>query len=241
MHLLLRFVLVVLCALVAGHAPASGASLRVPEETPLISVNNALRCSACRLTAEQIMVELDAVDDKASIKMGGRMQVDDAGRVSSGKKIRAGRSEIFLDELLEGVCEHLEDFTHTGWRDGFEYFAKTPVQKAYSTKINTVSVDSENALGARFLMLGVQRRGGEELLLRKLCDGIVEDRFDDLLDLLTGNWTPVAELKLPHLMCRKMSRVCTKKKLGYPREEEEIATEAAKRDKESERLMKEAQ
>lgn len=67
-----------------------------------------LYCSACRAIVEEMSYSVSLVDPKKTINVGGfRLSPDGTMR---DRKVPLARSEMHLSELLDGLCERMNDY-----------------------------------------------------------------------------------------------------------------------------------
>uniref|UniRef100_A0A672MF23 Canopy FGF signaling regulator 1 n=1 Tax=Sinocyclocheilus grahami TaxID=75366 RepID=A0A672MF23_SINGR len=125
--------------------------------TTELKKDEALYCSACMAIAEEINYSVSQTDPKKTIHVGGfRLKLDGS---LADKKVTLARSEAYLTELLEEVCNSMSDYA----------LYEDPDTKEKSYK--------------RFAPRG---NDGSSSALKFACESIVEELEDDIISLFAS-------------------------------------------------------
>ncbi|XP_064354747.1 protein canopy homolog 2 [Dromaius novaehollandiae] len=163
-----------LAAALASLLPAAGARR-----------SQDLHCGACRALVDELEWEIAQVDPKKTIQMGSfRINPDGSQSVV---EVPYARSEAHLTELLERVCEKMN-----------EYGEKEDPSTHRKTYIRVISHD-----GTKMDLSGVKIDGDVASSLKFACESIAEEYEDELIEFLSHEAENVKDR-----LCSKRTDLC---------------------------------
>ncbi|XP_036375350.1 protein canopy-1 [Megalops cyprinoides] len=148
-----------------------------------------LYCSACRAIADELNYSISKVDPKKTIHVGS-FRLNPDGSLND-KKVPLARSETHLTELLEDVCDKMNDYALHVDPDTKE---KSYKRFAPRSNDNSDFPDFKN-----FKFDGPEGSNS----LKFACENIVEEYEDDIISLFTQETDHVAEK-----LCSEISGHC---------------------------------
>ncbi|KTF83299.1 hypothetical protein cypCar_00028488 [Cyprinus carpio] len=151
--------------------------------------DEALYCSACVAIAEELNYSISQTDPKKTIHVGGfRLKPDGS---LTDKKVPLARSETYLTELLEEVCNSMSDYALYEDPD-----TKEKSYKRFAPRGND---------GGNFPDFKNFKFDGPESssALKFACESIVEELEDDIISLFASEAGHVAKT-----LCSEISGHC---------------------------------
>ncbi|XP_072296667.1 protein canopy-1 [Eucyclogobius newberryi] len=129
-----------------------------------------LYCSACRAIVDEMSFSISQIDPKKTINVGSfRLSPD--GTVKD-KKVPLARSEVHLSELLDAVCDHMNDYA-------LHHDPETQ-EKRYRRFAPRGGQD----MGDLPDFKNFQFEGPEANALKFACESVREELEDDIITLL---------------------------------------------------------
>mmetsp|Transcript_15590 Transcript_15590/g.30609 ORF Transcript_15590/g.30609 Transcript_15590/m.30609 type:complete len:223 (-) Transcript_15590:177-845(-) len=172
-----------------------------------------LKCSACEVTVRAILKELDNVDPKATLQVGGRVgKIDDkSGRIDSRKFVKLARSETRLHEIFEDLCNH----------DKFNRFRATVLTKPPAPYWKFVG-EKESQKTDKYAKVFTS-----DVLpqLKRLCSKLLDEYEDDLIAYLYDNYSE--NLDLRNKACHKIAKWCETSKVPKPKKVKPVLDESS--------------
>ncbi|XP_066262132.1 protein seele [Euwallacea similis] len=77
--------------------------------------NKEVRCLVCEASIQELTEAVKSVDRSQTVKVGGH-RLDPHGNYDAPKSVSAAHSEIFLSELMEGICKKMDDYVRGLWK-----------------------------------------------------------------------------------------------------------------------------
>ncbi|XP_042574312.1 protein canopy-1 isoform X2 [Cyprinus carpio] len=151
--------------------------------------DEALYCSACMAIAEEMNYSVSQTDPKKTIHVGGFRLKPDGSLMD--KKVPLARSETYLNELLEEVCNSMSDYALYEDPD-----TKEKSYKRFAPRGND---------GVNFPDFKNFKFDGPESssALKFACESIVEELEDDIISLFSSEADHVAKT-----LCSEVSGHC---------------------------------
>ncbi|XP_055007665.1 protein canopy-1 [Boleophthalmus pectinirostris] len=130
-------------------------------------------CSACSAMVEEMIFSIGQIDPKKTVNVGGfRLSPDGTIR---DKKVPLSRSEVHLSELLDGVCERMNDYALYEDPDSHE-----KRYRRFAPRENQDMTDLPDFNNFKF-------EGPEASALKFACETIREELEDVIITLLQTN------------------------------------------------------
>ncbi|XP_063997228.1 protein canopy homolog 2 isoform X1 [Pogoniulus pusillus] len=144
-----------------------------------------LHCGACRALVDELEWEIAQVDPRRTLQVGSfRINPDGSQSVV---EVPYARSEAHLTELLERVCEKMQDYG--------ERLDPGTQRRSY------VRLSAQD--GTRLDLDGVRVDGDVAASLKFACESIAEEYEDELLELLSHQADNVKDR-----LCSKRTDLC---------------------------------
>ncbi|KAI3517019.1 hypothetical protein L1887_16225 [Cichorium endivia] len=147
------------------------------------------KCAACNAVAEEL--ELGMIKEKPKNHLDLRHRLDSKGQ-RRGKVIDYRVSELRVVDLLDGLCDKMQDYT---------------LQKIDSTKKTWIKVDNWDDLTSN-----KQESRAHSKDISSYCGRLLEETEDELAELIMKGSVKVGEVS--NVLCHDLSKHC-KKKSGY--------------------------
>lgn len=77
--------------------------------------NKEVRCLVCAASIQELSEAVKNVDKTQTVKIGGH-RLDPQGNYEAPKTVPVAHSEIFLSELMEGICQKMDDYVRGLWK-----------------------------------------------------------------------------------------------------------------------------
>ncbi|XP_043231441.1 protein canopy homolog 2-like [Amphibalanus amphitrite] len=146
-----------------------------------------LNCMVCEVIVNELEKGIAAVDPKKVIDLGGRLEADGSRKIIK-KQYR--RSEVHLGELLEGVCEKMDDYAQGHWKDtGAKDLLPIIVDGAMNPRMSEFELLQDSNLN----------RG-----IKDYCQTIVEEQEDELMAFLAKEHENAS-----HQFCFHETSICS--------------------------------
>ncbi|XP_050306238.1 protein seele [Anthonomus grandis grandis] len=71
--------------------------------------NKEVRCLVCEASIKELTEVVSKTDNSRTVKIGGH-RLDPQGNYDAPKTVPLGKSEIHISELMEKVCEKMDDY-----------------------------------------------------------------------------------------------------------------------------------
>ncbi|KAI8792681.1 protein canopy 2 [Biomphalaria glabrata] len=151
-------------------------------------------CSVCRALVSEVEWLISQVDPKKSIQVGS-FRVDPNGNQKIKDKQYA-RSELHIEEIIESVCENLQN--NYAWLD---------FNDGTGQMVRTVGFNGEKLDDKGF---NLDREKGRKLKYQ--CDNFLEDHEEELITLFQNEHIPNYEV----FICANKLAVCSNKDVAMP-------------------------
>uniref|UniRef100_UPI0037E97F16 protein canopy-1 n=1 Tax=Semicossyphus pulcher TaxID=241346 RepID=UPI0037E97F16 len=152
--------------------------------------DKVLYCSACKAIVDEMNYSISQVDPKKIINVGG-FRINPDGTMKD-KKVPLARSQTHLSELLEGVCDSMNDYAlHADPDTGLTQYRR------FAPRSGGAAADFPDFKNFQF--------DGPEAssALKFACESIVEDLEDDIMSLFSQDVQDVQEE-----LCNRVSDYC---------------------------------
>ncbi|KVI05148.1 protein canopy-1 [Cynara cardunculus var. scolymus] len=141
------------------------------------------KCSACNAVAEEL--ELGMMKEKPKNHLDMRHRLDSKGQ-RRGKVIDYRTSELRVVDLLDGLCDKMQDYT---------------LQKMDSTEKVWIKVDSWDDITSN-----KQESRAYSKEISSYCGRLLEDTEDELAELIMKGSVKVGEVS--KVLCHDLSKHC---------------------------------
>ncbi|KAA8537391.1 hypothetical protein F0562_026922 [Nyssa sinensis] len=142
------------------------------------------KCAACKTVAEEL--EHGLLNEKPRNHLDMRHRLDSKGQ-RKGKVIDYRVSELRVVELLDGLCEKMQDYT---------------LEKIDSTRREWVKVDSWDNLTTN-----KQEARAYSKDISSYCGRLLEETEDELAELIKGGSVKVGDVS--KVLCQDLSKHCS--------------------------------
>lgn len=78
-------------------------------------LKNFYRISVCKQSIEELKKAIGSVDPSKKIDVGG-YHLDAEGNYRSSKVISATQSEVLLSEMIDQICDKMENYVRATWK-----------------------------------------------------------------------------------------------------------------------------
>ncbi|XP_058220531.1 uncharacterized protein LOC131330813 [Rhododendron vialii] len=147
------------------------------------------KCAACNAVAEELEIGLS--NEKPRNHLDMRHRLDSKGQ-REGKVIDYRVSELRVVELLDGLCQKMQDYT---------------LEKIDKTKQEWVKVDDWDSLTT-----DRQKAQAYSKDISTYCGRLLEETEDELAELIKKGHVKVGEVN--QVLCQELSQHCSKTR-GY--------------------------
>jgi len=143
--------------------------------------SQTLKCLVCRSIVEEFEAAIYKIDPKKVVE-GGSYRIAGDGSQPGTRNVPYARSQTHLNELIENICEKMEDYAQARWK-----------KSGKATLIRMVNPDGN--MNPNFGKVDVVQDDDLNSALKFHCQTIVEDNEDDFLSVLAKeNQNPVDEI-----------------------------------------------
>ncbi|PIA46698.1 hypothetical protein AQUCO_01500321v1 [Aquilegia coerulea] len=163
------------------------------------------KCAACNAVAEELEIGLS--NEKPRNHLDLRNRLDSKGQ-RQGKVIDYRVSELRVVELLDGLCEKMQEYT---------------LDKLGSTRREWVRVDDWDNLS-----IGKQEARAYSKDISSYCGRLLEDTEDKLAELIKKGSVGVGDVS--KVLCQDLSRHCSKTRTSQDLTEEQEEDDKSDRD-----------
>ncbi|XP_055639966.1 protein seele [Toxorhynchites rutilus septentrionalis] len=164
------------------------ASAQHPAARPINS--KEVKCLVCKATMNEMESAVSKIDPRKKIDVGD-YRLDATGDSKKRKTISYAKSEMYLTELMESVCDRMDDY------------AKARYKKSGRPTILKMMVDS--GMNPEMSEVDFVQEGDLNKSLKHLCLEIVEDQEEAILKLFQQE----DEIKDTDIkLCSEMANVC---------------------------------
>ncbi|XP_025418499.1 protein seele [Sipha flava] len=159
---------------------------------PSIAIDSSLlKCQVCCRLVEEIQRNVSSVD------LSRVVQVDnfrlDVNGDQQKRTVPLGRSQIYLTEVMESVCEKMNDYVRATFKNnGSLTVIPLVLEGTMNPLMNEVDVVQDSDLNKS---------------LQYYCEEIVSDIEDDLISIMKSDDDNVV-----HSICTEVSQLCPNKK-----------------------------
>ncbi|CAD7078483.1 unnamed protein product [Hermetia illucens] len=124
-----------------------------------------VRCYVCKATVHEMEDEIAKVDPKKVASVGG-FRLDEHGNAVS-KRVKLAKSEMYLTELMENICDKLDDY------------AKVTYKK--TGRLNVIKFMIDGAMNPEVSEVDFVQDGDLNKSLKHYCLEILEDHEESFL------------------------------------------------------------
>ncbi|KAF5189596.1 canopy-1 [Thalictrum thalictroides] len=163
------------------------------------------KCAACNAVAEELEIGLS--NEKPRNHLDLRNRLDSKGQ-RQGKVIDYKVSELRVVELLDGLCEKMQEYT---------------LDKLGSTRREWVRVDDWDNLS-----IGKQEARAYSKDISSYCGRLLEETEDKLAELIKKGSVEVGDVS--KVLCQDLSRHCSKTRAAQDLTEEQEEDDKLDRD-----------
>ncbi|XP_028391099.1 protein canopy homolog 2-like [Dendronephthya gigantea] len=146
---------------------------------------NDLYCGACKIIAEEINWDISQVDPRKTLEVES-FRIDSHGNQRS-KKVQYARSETHLVEILEKVCERMNNYAEsTDKETGRKKYIRTSSRTGEAVTLENISMSGDIAKALKFA-----------------CESVIEDYEDTIVDIFKQEREDTAEE-----FCQRQTDLC---------------------------------
>ncbi|XP_075068230.1 protein canopy homolog 1 [Mixophyes fleayi] len=127
-------------------------------------------CGACRALVDELLHEIKKVSPSKTIDVGSFRISPDGTQIKN--KIPLVKSEVYLTEVLEGICEKMDD-----------YSLYTDPESKEQSYIRFAPRDNEPFPSVDFT--NFQFNPGDGSPLKYACERVIEENEDEIFSLIT--------------------------------------------------------
>jgi len=165
----------------------------------------ALRCLVCRKVVGEIETAIRKVDPKKKIQVGSyRIEPDGTQRKS---EVQYAGSDVHMAELLESICDKMEDYVQATTKDTGE-----------RTLVKLVSDD--NTMNPDISKVNITPDEDLNKMVKYYCENVIEDNEEHILKIFkTKSKDPEYEV------CTQLAEVCqdmSDEEAAEPADKEEL-------------------
>ncbi|XP_066300721.1 protein canopy homolog 2-like [Branchiostoma lanceolatum] len=166
-----------------------------------------LYCGACHVLVDEIDYAIKQIDPRKTIQVGS-FRVDPKGDQKTWE-IPYARSEVYLTELVETVCERMNQYAQsTNPQTQKKTYVRTSSRNGETLSLSNISMNQDISKALRFA-----------------CESIIEDFEDDIVKLFSKEGPKLHELQ--NSLCLDTAELCTEpaaeKQVTKPGENAETA------------------
>ncbi|KAI8497082.1 Protein canopy 2 [Branchiostoma belcheri] len=148
-----------------------------------------LYCGACHVLLDEIEYEIKQVDPRKTVQVGS-FRVDPQGNQKTWE-VPLARSEVFLTEVVESICEHMNQYAQsTNPQTQKKSYVRTSSRKGETLTLSNISMNQEISKALRFA-----------------CESIIEDFEDDIIKLFSKEGPKLHELQ--NKFCMDTTELCS--------------------------------
>ncbi|XP_034944111.1 protein seele [Chelonus insularis] len=149
---------------------------------------NELKCLVCRSTVEEIETVLADVNPAHQTEFGSYRLDSDGNMIR--KKIPLAKSEVYLSEVLEGICKKLDDYVRARYKSNGQL-----------TIFNLLS--SSGSMNSEMSKVDIIQDGDLNRSLKYICDQIVGEHDDEIIKILQSDETDNI-----NAICTTATKIC---------------------------------
>ncbi|XP_035657724.1 protein canopy homolog 2-like [Branchiostoma floridae] len=163
-----------------------------------------LYCGACHVLVDEIDYAIRQIDPRKTIQVGS-FRVDPKGNQKTWE-IPYARSEVYLTELVETVCEKMNQYAQSTDPDTQKKsYVRTSSRNGETLSLSNISMNQDISKALRFA-----------------CESIIEDFEDDMVKLFSKEGPKLHELQ--NSLCMETAELCSE-----PASEKQVTKPAAER------------
>ncbi|XP_012234260.1 protein seele [Linepithema humile] len=147
-----------------------------------------LKCLVCRTTMKELEAEVSKANPNKVVEVGS-FRMDAKGNTIH-KKVPLTRSEVYISEVLDNVCEKMTDYVRA-------------IKKSNSELILFNLVSSTGGMNPRMNEIDIIQDGDLNKSLQHYCSVIVEEYEEDIVSLYVNGASNKKEK-----LCTKISNIC---------------------------------
>ncbi|CAH1106148.1 unnamed protein product [Psylliodes chrysocephalus] len=147
-----------------------------------------LRCLVCEKSLQEITNEVKKFDPNKKVDVGGyRLDID--GNYKH-KAVPQAKSELALSELIEGICDKMDNYIRAKWKEN-----------GTLTLLSMVSEDG--MMNPDWSNVDIIQDDDLNKSLKYYCEGIMEEHEEDIIKLYQEEQSDVTKA-----FCFKQSKLC---------------------------------
>lgn len=144
-----------------------------------------LYCGVCKIIADEVKWDISQVDPRKTIEVEG-FRIDSQGNQQS-KSIPYARSETHLAEVLENVCERMNNYAEsTDKTTGRKSYIRTSSRNGEAVTLENISLSGDIAKALKFA-----------------CESVIEDHEDEILEIFKKEGENEVEE-----LCERQTELC---------------------------------
>ncbi|XP_055612629.1 protein seele-like [Uranotaenia lowii] len=179
-------------------------SAQMPSARPISS--KEVKCLVCKATMNEMEIAVGKVDPKKKVEIGD-YRLDATGDSKNRKTIQLSKSEIYLTELMESVCDRMDDY------------AKARYKK--TGRPTVLKMMTETGMNPDMSEVDFVQEGDLNKSLKHLCLEIVEDQEEAIIKLFQQDEVKDTDVRL----CSEVANICNEQPIEedyeYEGDEEE--------------------
>ncbi|ENN78236.1 hypothetical protein HUJ04_004393 [Dendroctonus ponderosae] len=162
--------------------------------------NKEVRCLVCEATIRELTEAVKHSDKSQTVKIGGH-RLDSQGNYNDPRTVPAAQSEIFLSELMEQICNKMDDYVRGLWKSNgtltiLKMVSTTGQMNPHMSEVEFVQDDDLNKS------------------LKYYCETIIEEFEENII-----KYYQKREENIETKFCIDESYICPVKKTKLPSKE----------------------
>ncbi len=176
--------------------------LQITRDTFCTSDVRELKCLVCTRLVEEMQKNISQIDEKKKINVGG-FRLDDQGNYSE-KIVPYMRSEIFLTELMDNICNKMDDYVRATYKN--------------SGKLTVLSLVSDKGeMNPLMSEVDVVQDADLNKSLKYYCEDILDENDETFLQAFRKQ-----ERNIIKKICSDSARLCEEETVEVTRKEDEL-------------------
>uniref|UniRef100_A0AAG5DQU4 DUF3456 domain-containing protein n=1 Tax=Anopheles atroparvus TaxID=41427 RepID=A0AAG5DQU4_ANOAO len=161
-----------------------------------------LKCLVCKVSMAEMELAASKVDPNKKVEIGD-YRLDTTGESKNKKKILYAKSEMYLTEMMETVCEKMDDY------------AKARYKKTGRPVV--LKMATETGMNPDMALVNFVQEGDLNKTLKHLCLEIVENYDEDIIRMFQEEVVKDTDIRL----CSQVANYCKEQPVDEEYEYEE--------------------
>ncbi|XP_045483347.1 protein seele [Harmonia axyridis] len=132
-----------------------------------------LKCLVCEQSINEMKQAINSIDPSKKVDVGG-YHLDADGNYRSSKVISAAQSEVLLSEMIDQICDKMENYVRATWKSN-----------GTLTLLNLL--DSSGAMNSKMSEVDIIQDDDLNKSLQYYCSSIMEENEDAVIEYFRDN------------------------------------------------------